>query len=95
MKNQQDIIRPLSVSQINPVYDLKGCISEWQVTVVFKNQNIEPPHAKGAHVSTENVSNTTLAKYGFSESVMKQGLERAWRFREAMIKRIAVLSEER
>lgn len=94
MTNQQNNIRPLSISQINPVYDLKGCVSEWEVTVVFNNQNIEPPHAKGARVIINNVNNMTQVQYKFSESVMRQGLVRAWSFREAMLRQIARLNNE-
>ena len=95
MNKKQSILKPIGVSPINPVYDMKGCISEWELTVTFCDQDITPPHAKGARVSAKNVNNNTLAKYEFSESVMRQGLERAWTFREAMLKQIARLSEER
>jgi len=88
-------MKPISVSSINPVYDAKGCITEWGVTVTFQGLNIKPPHARGARVSAKNVEKNTSAEYLFAESVMKQGLERVWSFREAMLRQIARQNEER
>ena len=94
MNKKQDILKPIGVSPINPVYDMNGCIAEWELTVTFDKQDVQPPHAKGARVSAKNIENKTLAKYEFYESVMKQGLERAWLFRDAISKQISRLNNE-
>lgn len=94
MNKNQDVLKPVGVSPINPVYDMNGCIAEWELTVTFDKHNVKPPHAKGARVSAKNLDNKTLAKYEFSESVMRKGLENAWLFRDAISKQIARLNNE-
>ena len=95
--NKDDIIfKPVKISEIKPVYDVKGIVKEWGVTVTYNNQDIVPPHVKGARVgSVKCEDKNTLAEYCFSESVMRQGLERAWLFREAVLKQIARQEESR
>ena len=95
--NRDDVIfKPVNISEIKPVYDVKGQITEWGITVTYDNQNIVPPHVKGARVTdVKNSDKNTLAEYHFLESVMKQGLKRAWLFRDAVLKQIARQEESR
>lgn len=95
MTNQQDIIKPIDISPIEAVLDEKGHVSGWKLVVTFDNQNINPPHAKGARVSVEKVKNVLRAKYEFGESVMGRGFERAFLFGDAVLKQIARQNMER
>ena len=65
------------------------------MVVTYDGQNVEPPHARGARISVKNTDKNTLAEYHFCESVMKQGLERAYLFHDAMVKQIARQNMER
>ena len=94
MDNHDLILHPTKVSQISPVFDIRGCVSEWAVTVTFNNKNIVPPRASGARFSVKCMENSTQVEYKFPESVLRQGLERAWLFRDAMEKQIARLNNE-
>ena len=89
-------LKPVNISEIKPVYDAKGQLIEWGLTVTYNNQDIVPPRVKGARVDgVKNSDKNTLAEYRFPESVMKQGLERAWLFRDAVLKQIARQQESR
>lgn len=90
-----EYIKPIEVSEIKPVCDTQGRVKEWGVNVTFNGQNVNPPHAPGARFVTKNTDKNTLAEYRFSESIMQIGLERAWLFRDAMLKQIARQNEER
>ena len=89
------VLHPTKVSQISPVFDIRGCVSEWAVTVTFNNKDMVPPRASGARFSVKKLENTTQVEYKFPESVLRQGLERAWLFRDAMKKQIARQNIER
>lgn len=97
MMNKDNVVfRPIDVSAINPVYDNDGRITEWGLTVTYDNKDVVPPHVKGARVNNvKSADKKTLAEYHFPESVMKQGLERAWLFRDALLKQIARQEESR
>lgn len=96
MKQQSKyFLHPTEVSALQPVFDAKGCITEWGLTVTFNNQNIEPPHAKGARVTAKVLDDKILAEYKFSESVLNEGIQKAWIFREAILKQIARQNSER
>lgn len=86
---------PTKVSELKPVYDGDGHLTGYDITVIFNNQNIEPPHAKGARVTTKYVGDKTLAEYNFVECVTRKGLRQALLFREAMVMQIARQNSER
>jgi len=88
-------LNPTEVSDLKPVYDNAGRITGWGLTVTFNNQNIKPPHAKGARVNAKCVNGKTMAEYNFVECVMQKGLRQALLFKDAMAKQIARLGEER
>ena len=96
MNKDNMFLTPVDVSAINPVYDKDGRITEWGLTVTYNSKDVVPPHVKGARVTdVKNSDKKTLAEYRFPESVMKQGLERAWLFRDAVLKQIARQEETR
>ncbi|MFQ6703778.1 MAG: hypothetical protein ACLRFP_01690 [Alphaproteobacteria bacterium] len=87
-------LRPTDVSQIGAIYDTKGRITGWTLTVTFDSKNIVPPHARGARFSVKPMENSTQVEYKFPESVMREGIQRAWLFKEAIEKQIARLNNE-
>ena len=96
MNKDSIILTPIDVSAINPIYDQDGHITEWGLTVTYNNRDVVPPRVKGARVNNVKISGKkTLAEYHFPESVMKQGLERAWLFRDALLKQIDRQQESR
>ena len=96
MNKDNILLTPVDVSAIDPVYDKDGRITEWGLTVTYNSKDVVPPHVKGARVNNvKSVDKNTLAEYHFPESVMKQGLERAWLFRDAVLKQIARQQESR
>jgi len=95
MTNKQTVLRPIGVSEINPVYDDKGNMSGWGMTVTYDGLSGSPLHVGGARIDVKNSGKHTLAEYVFPESVMQQGLRRAYLFRDAMLRQIAIRSVER
>ena len=96
MKNEQNMLKPIRVSEINPVYNDKGGVTEWGLTVTYCGQDGKPLHVGGARVSIiKNAEKHTLAEYRFPESVMERGFARAYTFRDALLKQIARQNEER
>lgn len=79
MKNN---LKPIKVSEIAPVFNEKGGLKEWSLTVVFDKIDGEPPHARGARdINVKLLKNGLEAEYRFPESVMKRGAEHALRFK--------------
>ena len=94
MDNQHLNLHPTEVSQISAVYDTKGHITDWKLTVTFNNKNIVPPRASGARFSVKCMENSTQVEYKFPESILREGIQHAWLFKEAMEKQIARLNNE-
>ena len=94
MENQRLNLHPTKVSQIDAVYDSKGHITDWKLTVTFNNKDIIPPRASGARFSVKCEEDVTQVEYKFPESVMREGIRHAWLFKEAMEKQIARLKHE-
>lgn len=95
MKNEQNVLKPIGVSEINPVYNDKGGLSEWGLIVTYDGHNGQPLHVGGARVNIKNTDKNTLAEYRFPESVMEQGFVRAYAFRDALLKQIAIRNMEK
>ena len=85
MEKNKNALKPIKVSEIYPVYDEKGYIKEYKLTVVFDNVNGNPPHARGANVSVISSNNVIQAEYRFPESVMKRGAEHVLRFKTQLM----------
>jgi len=84
--------KPIKVSEIVPVFNDKGGLKEWRLTVLFEKiipfekTNNEPPHARGARdISVKLSQNRIEAEYRFPESVMKRGAEHALRFKTQLL----------
>jgi hypothetical protein len=88
-------LRPVSVSNINPLYDDKGGFLGWGLTVTYDGHNGSPLHVGGARVNIKNVEKHTLAEYHFPESIANRGFERAYVFRDALLKQIAIRNMEK
>lgn len=80
----------MSVSEITPVYNEKGGVAEWEITVVFEKVSVKLPHARGGYACKQQaVGNVLPVKYYFRDSVMKCGMKNALVFHGEMMERLA------
>jgi len=109
MKIQQDIVKPISVSPIKPIYDKWGEIIEWRVIVKTEDTRFLPllwidkafeivPRAKGNYsvsFSRDTEKNFTEIKYFFKKGLWNRGYRKACEFRNEILSQIVKQNNEK
>lgn len=89
MKKEKNILKPVEVSEIDPILNSRGIVTEWKVVVTF-DKDVVPPHARGGYVNKQQVvGNVMPVEYRFRDSVMKRGMENVLMFQREMMSRLS------
>lgn len=88
-------LKPVTVSEIDPIYNTKGIVTEWKVTVTF-DKDVVPPHARGGYMYKQKVvGNLMPVEYRFRDSVMKRGMENVLMFHKEMMSKLLECNREK